>query len=409
MDQSKMNSDLMPGKDEWLGQFVSYTEETPVPDIFRLWAGISCLAGALERKCWMTISGKTLYPHMYIVLVGPPGSGKTFVTDEVEELWREIKELHVAPKSMSFASLGDALKDATRKIIRPGQIPPYIEFNTLLIHSRELKILMPEYSSMMLDRLTDLWDCKVWDERLRSGQTNYIIEKPQIHLLAGETPSYFTSMIPDNAWEGGFLSRTILIYAGQQRRMDLFSDASLSRENREPLVIGLKRRAQMFGKFEFTDQAVTLVRNWFLSGCEPQPEHAKLRHYISRRHIHLLKVMAVSSVSRGETMIIDDEDFGRAMSWMLYYKSQIEEIFKSAATSGDGRVIEEVWYWMYRERIRTGEPLRASIVSRFVSARVPAFHVGKVIQIMEEGGWVKKHLGGDGAFYYTPFEKQRFA
>src|SRR5215207_10197519 len=94
----------------WIDSFIEYTSDHQSPLIFRKWAAISAVAGALEQRVWVNPFGpKPVYPNMYIVLVGPPGVGKTVLTNEVEALWNDVPELHVAPHSLSKASMIDKM------------------------------------------------------------------------------------------------------------------------------------------------------------------------------------------------------------------------------------------------------------------------------------------------------------
>ena len=93
----------------WLTAFMEYTNDTPSTPIFRLWSGISALAGAIERRAFLIISGKRAYPNLYVLLVGHPGSGKSMAIGETEELWRELGTggggPWIAPTSVTFKGL----------------------------------------------------------------------------------------------------------------------------------------------------------------------------------------------------------------------------------------------------------------------------------------------------------------
>src|SRR4051812_33732984 len=95
--------------DFWIESFCDYTSGIQSPLIFRKWAAVLTIAAALERKVWARAFSRTLYPNMYCLLVGGPGVGKTESIREVRNLWGILKELKVAPSSVSRASLVDAL------------------------------------------------------------------------------------------------------------------------------------------------------------------------------------------------------------------------------------------------------------------------------------------------------------
>src|SRR4051812_23155303 len=200
----------------WIESFLEVTKFLPSPELFRKWAAISTVAGALERKVWLRSSGMILYPNLYTLLVGPPAVGKTVSISQVETCWRAIEELHVAPNSITKAGLVDALAEAERKIVRMDKTPPYYEFHSLLIPSREFGVLVPSYEQDFMNHMNDLYDCgPVFEERRRSNKDNPKIINPQLNMIGGTTPSFLQGFLPEGAWDQGFMSRMLLIYSGQ--------------------------------------------------------------------------------------------------------------------------------------------------------------------------------------------------
>src|SRR5262245_36744470 len=112
---------------------------------------------------------------------------------------------------MTSASLIDALNESARRIVRLGD-PPYIEFNSLTVISRELGVLIPSWEAALMNNLTDIYDGYVVDQKRRGKDLRIKIDYPQINLLGACTPSYLNEVMPAGAWDQGFISRTLLIY-----------------------------------------------------------------------------------------------------------------------------------------------------------------------------------------------------
>src|SRR3954468_5357256 len=115
----------------WIESFIRYSDVLASPQIFRQWAAIGILSGVMERRLWVHTKGSNLYPNLYTVLVGPPGVGKSAVLSQVERFLRAVPDIHVAPSSVSSASLVDSLVLANRKIIRPNDVPSFVQFHYL--------------------------------------------------------------------------------------------------------------------------------------------------------------------------------------------------------------------------------------------------------------------------------------
>src|SRR6185369_5451385 len=128
MTESAPNSRRLP---DWLASWQEYSNVLSSPPIFRKWAGIGILSAVLERKIWTKTKGSNLFPNLYIILVGPPGVGKSAILSHAERILRAVPEIFVAPSSLTTASLIDTLDLAKRKIIRPTQVPAFAQFNSL--------------------------------------------------------------------------------------------------------------------------------------------------------------------------------------------------------------------------------------------------------------------------------------
>ena len=97
---------------DWIDDFMDLTDGLPSPRIFRLWSGITCIAGALERRAWIETAQSNVYPNLFVVLVAPPGVGKTQAVNPVEDFWKDCKKFKVMPNNVTKAALIDALVSA---------------------------------------------------------------------------------------------------------------------------------------------------------------------------------------------------------------------------------------------------------------------------------------------------------
>src|SRR5215471_9865756 len=296
--------------DSWIEGYLEYTNILPSPPLLRKWAAISFVAAAMERKIWVRTMGSDLYPGLFVILVGPPGIGKGEAMKAGSAIIRGISDLHIGPSDMTGASLIDALNESARRIIVIGD-PPYVEFNSLTILSRELGVLIPAWEPTLLNNLTDIYDGLMVDQKRRGRDLRIKILHPQINLLGATTPSYLNGIMPAGAWDQGFISRTLLIYSGERTYRDPFEEERSPQLGRlyGGLSADLKTIAQVFGKMSFTAEAAEAIRAWVKGGCQPEPSSARLLHYNSRRLTHLLKLSMVSSISRRDNKIIGLENY----------------------------------------------------------------------------------------------------
>lgn len=391
---------------DWIDSFLDYTDPLPSPRIFRKWAGIAAVAGVLERKVWIKSMGLELYPHLYTVLVGPPGVGKSVAIGRVEELWRGINGLKVAPKSMTSASLIDSLADAkrTKTVITANSL--HLEYNSLLAVIGELSVFLPAWDSAFMGNLTGIWDADMYEERRRGNDRHIIIKRPQLNLLTGTTPSYLNSTIPEGAWDQGFLARTFLVYSGEVVLQDIFSEQSTSGALFQKLQSDIRDIFDIAGQYAFAPEAQNALRAWHLAKGPPVPEHPKLVHYNTRRTLHLLKLCMVAAASEKSERLITLDNYQTALGWLLEMESHTDDIFKALGAKGDGQVIEETYHFLYKVYMAHKKPIAEHRVIGFLSERVPSYSVLRVLEIMQRAGQIEQQLTDAGTMGYVPKARQ---
>lgn len=378
----------------WISSYEDFTAASGSPAIYRLWTAISCLAGAMERKVWVRTMQSDLYPNLYVLLVGGPGIGKSQALSHTDRFWRGLKGHHVAPTSLTKAALIDALADAKRSIARPGQIPPHVEFNSLLVAASELGVFLTSYENDFMNTLTTLYDGGTYAERRRTKDLKLEIPRPQLNFLGATTPSYLNAFLPAGAWDQGFLSRTILIYSGERVFRDVFSESQTDPALQGALANDLKGISELFGKMEFTPEAVEVIREWHTAELPPVPTAPKLRHYNARRLLHALKLTMVASVDRSWSLTIEAEDFLRAKAWLLAAEEGMEDIFLAMNSGGDSNHMEDIWNFVYRITAKEKKPLSEARLVTFVSTKVPAHDTNAVINTMRQAGMLQLVAGG---------------
>ena len=375
---------------------MEYTKDLPSPELYRKWGGIAAIAGALERKVWIYIPRvmKDLYPGMYTVLAGPPAVGKTIVTSIVQELWTKLTDHHIAPTSVSRASLMDALYKAERSIVMPQNNPPVVRFNSLLIIANELGGFIPVYDSEFMNTLTDIWNGYRYAEKKRGKDLDYAMSHPQLNILAGTTPSYLNELMPTGAWDQGFISRTMLVYSAEPVAKGLFDGLHRDQDQFNALLNDLRIIGALYGKMVFTADAALAIAKWDALKGPPTPDHPKLIHYLGRRTEHLLKLCMVSSVSKRDNLIIDIEDYNEALSWLLEAEAAMPDIFKTMAVGGDARAVEDTYYYAYQIYAKTKEPVSEEKIMEYLSNRVPAHSCERILQVMVKAGLLSKGIDG---------------
>lgn len=385
---------------------MSLTEGIITPPLFRLWAGITCISGALERRVWAKTGPGVVYPNLYTLLVAPPGVGK-FVIETVRELWQDSQEpgtrlpaFHVASDSVTNASMMDELNKSKDIMIVPAG-PPLI-FHSLLIASEEFQVLLPGYDNQFIASLNSIYNNKsLHREARRTGSVKELnIENPNLTILAGAQPSYFASTFPDEAWSTGFCRRIIMIFSSESPLRSVFFSPGDMLGLRAQLLKRLGTMSAMYGPMLWEQAAVKCLDDWHLAEGPPRPSHSKLTHYNRSRTVFVIKLAIISAISRHGQMRIDHFDIERAMEWLIEAEKLMPDIFREMIGKSDRQIMEELHLYMTKIWISQGKKghITSQQIYDFLTHRVPSDKVEKLFMAADKAGFFARVGGSSDLF-----------
>lgn len=368
--------------DSWIESFVAQTAGLDSPEPFRRWSAISAIGSVLEQKVWLRTT-RPLYPNLYTLIVGHPGVGKTRTIREARSYVADLPDFHLAPVSLSFASLVDALTQCKRMVVRLPN--PALEYNSMYIAADELGAFIHKYDDEMIAGLSAFYDPDPYSQTRRTRDINIKIKSPQLNILAGSTPSNLLKFMPEGAWDQGFTSRLIMIFSDERIVGDDFAPATTNHST--ALEHDIRIINSLVGEFEVTADYRSAVNNWRALGEVPVPNHPKLLHYVTRRRTHLYKLSMISAIDRSDTLILTKDDFNRAMGWMIEAEAAMPEIFKAGGSGADGQALDEIKYFI--QTSDRGQGVAEQRIVNFARERIPIHSVMRVIEIMQGSGMIK--------------------
>lgn len=399
--------------------FLALTKEDVTPDLFRLWSGISLVAGALERRVW-TFTGyqagerQISFPNLYILLVGSPGTGKGII-GSVRKIWDSIDEpgtkkkaLEVAPNNMTKASLVDRLAKSTKTRL-PSSGPPD-EYNSLQVGAEEFGVFLEAWDQSFIGKLNDIYNNPdQYSEERRHGPAREVhIKNPQLNIIGGAQPGWMASTFPEDAWSMGLTSRIIMVYALEGREPHLFGEEEKYYSTiHDRLTNQLARLTQLYGEVGWTEDAKERIKAWKKAKCPPVPQHSRLDNYNNRRLQHVFKLCLISSISRsGRVGTIELDDVERAFEWLFSAEKVMPDIFRAMRGKSDYQVIEELHsHVLALWRANKEKPIPEGPVIRFISTFVPAQKVREILKVAEMSNVIVRMAGTDT---YRPGSKHSF-
>lgn len=349
---------------DWLSGYIEYSQETESPLSYHVWTGISLLAASLQRRVYIKWGYETLYPNMYIVLVGPSGKCRK---GSAMNLGKDIIHglgIKVTSESITREALIRSMKRAVVNYTEPDT--GIVRFHcSLTAMSQELSVFLGQNDIKFLADLTDWYDSlDSWTYETKGAGTDEI-KGVCFNLLGATAPDWLQSILPEEAIGGGFTSRIVFIVEEQKRKtipLPVISDRLFTL--REALKEDLERIATLAGEFAFTDETKELYAAWYqmeddkMRAGNPAIADPKFSGYCERRATHIRKLCMIFSSSRGEDLLITSNDFDRAIDVLLAAEKKMEMVFSGLGSTPYARITEKILnFFKERKKVSRSELL----------------------------------------------------
>lgn len=357
---------------------------TESPLLFRQWSAIAAIAGLAQRRIWCDIGKGQLFPNQFILLVSPPGVGKSVVLKLVDSLWGLNPAIYIGDETTTIPGLLDFMTDCTSPVLMGG-VP--VNTHPLTVAPREYGTYMKAYDLAVLNVLNDFWDCPgKFSEMTRGGGKN-TLEYPVLNLVSGTQPSFLNNVLPEEAWSLGFCSRLILVYdwkAETLRTRDRLKLPPFPLEKYRPAVDAL---CKWQGQLGFTDEALDFFDTWVVDQHqEPVPKHPRLASYVARRSVHWLKVAMCVALAKGESNITA-ETLEKAKVYLLDMETSMPEIFRDMSKESDREILDEIKLAIIRLTLK--EPIfpERKLV-QILSTKIATHRIGYFIETLISAGYI---------------------
>jgi hypothetical protein len=296
----------------FIDEFMRFTENVETPSSFNLWTAISTMASVLQRKVWVSFKqfGVTFYPPLYIVLTSPPGvCRKGTIIRISEDLLRNVEGVHLLANDITREKmLRDMAKNMTKTTMDDGEV--YAHASSTCI-AEEFSTLLGIKDIPMLATLTALWNCDPLYRYHTKTQGSDTLTNIGLNVLAGTTPDWIASSLPQEALGGGFTSRIVFVCEGGSDKVAALTDPipDLDPALAVALAHDLNHIAKnLVGEFTWSDRAGGWYSEWYreFRGEDPSVGDHRFQHYFARKPTMLWKVAMCISASESDDMVIEE-------------------------------------------------------------------------------------------------------
>lgn len=302
------------GKEDFFSLYLQYTAKTECPTFFHRWTAIASLGAYLGRQIYFNHGHFTLYPNLYAMLIGSPGTKKSSAIKIGAKLLKRAGYTTFAARKTRqekfLLDLSEQQEPNSAEDVLDQNL--FGELDTDLLSPAECFIAADEFNNFIglgnlefMSILGELWDYEgVYDYKLKNSKSVHI-KDPTISILGGNTPTGFSQAFPTEAIGQGFFSRLLLVY-GEPSGIKYTFPPSPDLALQEKLINYLHTiRTSMVGEVIMSESAIQLLdriyHKW--EGIDD----VRFEHYTNRRLTHLIKLCLVVVASR-LSMVIEEKD-----------------------------------------------------------------------------------------------------
>jgi hypothetical protein len=386
---------------DWLDSYLKYTSNTEPRRSFRLWTGVSVVAGALQRKCYMSHGLTPLYPNLYIVLVAPPGKArKSTAMNSGRDLLKEVK-VKLAPTTNTREGLIKVISEANSlSSLQHEELykRAFINHSSLTVFSGEFGVFMGEDAKMIQD-LQDMFDCPTeFEYNTKTDDLKVYIENLWLNIMGATTPKYIRGLFNRSDLVGGGLaSRIIFVYEeDKEKSIPLPIMTKSEKALRKDLIHDLNIIKSLSGEFKFTEEFINLYATWYTNMDNDSGgfKQDSFREYESRRQVHLMKLCIIFSASRSNEMVLRDIDFNRALEELTLVEEKMFKVFLGVGELKDAQVIANIVNYVESVgEIRYDELYKVFVydidAKRFMEAISNLIRAGKLTKVQDPNNSTK--------------------
>ena len=394
--------------EDWITEYMKYTENTESSRIFHKWTAISLIAAVLRRKVWFNFGRIQVHPNIYIVFVAEPGvARKTQAITFGEEILSKISGIVLAADVTTPQALLDDLEEA----ITTSMLPTGENFShaSLTICSGEFESFLGDKrdNARMLVILTDLFDCKKkpFKTRTRHSGSNEI-PSPFLNLIAATTPDSLANSLPSTAVGGGLTSRIIFIWSqGKSKKVDIPEEPP--GDIREGLIQDLAVISRIAGGYDFSDAGRKWWKDFYARYEETDPKRIckdpAFRGWYSRKPIYILKIATILTASARQELLIEPDKLALAIELIEEAENTMTKTFSAV-----GRSLLTADVDMVRNIIQSYKVISENALLQMVWRDIDSKKFDPVIHtIMRSGEVLRSYKGpaGEKGIYYAWIDK----
>ena len=313
--------DKMMPKTGFIHEYIKHTLISEPPLSYHFWTAMAVMSAVVQRNTWLSKGIYRVYPNLFIVLVAPSGKcRKTGAIRTGEELVQPLDYINVIADKTTPEAMLEAL-DRVDVQADPNSTGANLSLSsTGFIRAKEMSTFLNKatYSSGLITILTDLFDCP--DSFRYITRNSKPIELMDVHvtMIAGTTPEWLATNLPEAAFEGGFMSRVIWVVKHWRDRIIPIQEEPDPAEMQHLREMADYINEHHHGPMTFAADAKAWFIKWYQSSARMGGDNEKMSGFHERLPDTMIKV----------AMLLQAADTPGKMTLKLSYLKQAEKILR---------------------------------------------------------------------------------
>lgn len=310
---------------------MTFTAGSEVAENYHFWSGIFALSAIVNRRVWISMGAYNLYPNLYIILLGPPGSGKDLAMDTSRLVVEDVGGVQFSGDAQTKESLVRVLRDECQQTITVDGAVQVI--SPIAMFATELSHLLGPNSGHMIDFLTTIY---TKDKRYTTKTKNKgddVIERPFLGLLAGTTRNWITTYLKSDIIGGGFTRR--VIFVNEPARASI-KDKTLRRPflvvsddqiaARKAVMERAEALKSVSGQFQWSPAARAAYTDWYMT--RDIPDDPDVQAYYLTKPNQVIKVAMVIALSESNSLVIEKDHWDMSMALLEKSETNLTQVFQ---------------------------------------------------------------------------------
>ncbi len=375
------------------------------PQEFIDWAFRWLICASLQRRVWVSLRGKQLYPNIYLFLVAEPGIGKSITLSPAKELlsWHKYHDkgphdtetiyrklmsgagmtaeevvdrimvpqndtnkqtdeerknmplFAVGPDSTTYEQLVQDMAGNPRMIRyqakqRDGTTKPQImTHNSFCFASTELSNLIKKGSDSIVNLMLEAYDCAERYEYRTKHHGKDCVHRVCLNFAAGTTPDYMSRTFDDSLLNEGISSRSFFIFAFNKRfyRLETGSHTDDQIRSKASLLAWLRVLGSLYGEVTMTPEARDFLKFWYeqIHPTARPNKDPKMIHYYSRKELHVVKTAMAVHFADSTDLVLTLEDFQKAFEILEHAEKRMHLALQVGTKNPLANIARKIIRW----------------------------------------------------------------